>query len=154
MIGLPRVPWSRRRPAERSRGGGHPRDRVDRAELTACNDMVDGDLDLGQHSALPLACTLGPEDGRSRLLRWQRLHEASAPVARLVGGRLEVRYQPGPGVRVELAELAAAEQTCCSFATWSVSEVQGHPVLHVVSPADTPEAVAFIAALFGVSSTA
>ncbi len=116
--------------------------------------MVDGDLNLTLHSPLPLACTLGPEDGRSRLMRWQRLHEAAAPVAHLVGGRLEVRYQPGAGVRVELAELAAAEQTCCSFVTWSVSEVQGNPVLHVVAPADTPEAVTPIAALFGLSSTA
>jgi len=115
---------------------------------------VDGDLDLTQDSPLPLACTLGPDDGRSRLLRWQRLHKAAGPVAHLDGGRLEVRYQPGPGVRAELAELAAAEQTCCSFATWNVSEVEGHPVLHVVSPTDTPEAVATIVALFGASSTA
>lgn len=88
------------------------------------------------------------------MLRWQRLHEAAGPVARLDVGRLEVRYQPDPGVRAELADLAAAEQTCCSFATWSVSEVEGQPVLHVVSPTDTPEAVAPIAALFGATSTA
>ena len=34
-----------------------------------------------------------------------------------------VRCHPGPGVRVELDELAA-EQTCCSFATWRVSELR------------------------------
>ena len=34
-----------------------------------------------------------------------------------------VRRHPGPGVRVELDELAA-EQTCCSFATWMVLEVR------------------------------
>ena len=115
---------------------------------------MDGDLDLTQYNPLRLACTLGPEDGRPRLLRWQRLHEAADPVAHLDGGRLEVRYQPGPGIRAELAELAAAEQTCCSFATWSVAEADGHPVLHVVSALDTPEAVAPIAALFGASTTA
>ena len=115
---------------------------------------VDRDLDLIQKSPLPLACALGPEDGRSRLLRWQRLHEAAGPVAHLDGGVLEVRYEPGPGVKAELAELAAAEQTCCSFATWSVSEVEGHPVLHVMSPTGTPEAVAAVAALFGAGSAA
>ncbi len=110
---------------------------------------VDGDLERTQNSPMPLACTLGPDLGQSRILRWQRLHQDAGPVARLDAGRLEVRYQPGPGVRAELAALAAAEQTCCSFATWSVSEVEGQPVLHVVSPTDTPEAVAPIAALFG-----
>lgn len=115
---------------------------------------MDGDPKLTQNSSLPLACTLGAQDGRSRMLRWQRLHETAGPVARLDAGRLEVRYQPCPDVQAELAELAAAEQTCCSFATWSVSEVQGRPVLHVVSPTDNPNAVSPIAALFGVSSTA
>ena len=115
---------------------------------------MDRDVDLTLNSPLPLACTLGPDDGRSRMLRWQRLHEAAGPVAHLDAGRLEVRYQPGPGVRAELADLAAAEQTCCSFATWSVSEVEGQPVLHVVAPTDAQEAVASIAALFGATSTA
>lgn len=109
--------------------------------------------DLTKRSALPLACTLGPEDGRSRLLRWQRLHEIAAPVAHGHGGKLEVRYQPGPGVHEELAQLAAAEQACCSFVVWRVSAVEGHPVLHVTAPAQTPEAVAPIAALFAASSS-
>lgn len=37
-------------------------------------------MDQNLHSPLSLACTLGPEDGRSRLLRWQRLHEAAGVV--------------------------------------------------------------------------
>ena len=104
-----------------------------------------------QPGPLPLACALGPEDGRSRLLRWQRLHEIAAPVARLDGGRLEVRYQPGQGVCEELASLAAAEQTCCSFVTWTASVIDGCPVLQVTAPSETPHAVAPIAALFGVT---
>ena len=110
---------------------------------------MDGTPDRAERALLPVACTLGPEDGRARLLRWQRLHDTAAPVARLRDGRLEVRYQPGQGVREELADLAAAEQTCCAFVTWSVTEVQGHPTLRVTAPADAPEAVAPIAAAFG-----
>ncbi|SNS95256.1 hypothetical protein SAMN06893096_11184 [Geodermatophilus pulveris] len=49
----------------------------------------------------------------------------------------------------ELADLAAAEQTCCSFVAWSVTEVQGHPILRVTAPAGATEAVTPIAALFG-----
>jgi hypothetical protein len=111
----------------------------------------DGTLDLDQRTPLPVACTLGPADGPARLLRWQRLHDTAAPVARLHDGQLEVRYQPGPGVREELADLAAAEQTCCSFVAWSVTEVHGHPILRVTAPAGAAEAVTPIAALFGAS---
>ena len=109
---------------------------------------------MTQNSLMPLACTLGPDDGRSRMLHWREIHEAANPVASVDAGRLEVRYQPGPGVRVELADLAAAEQNCCSFVTWSVSQVEGQPVLHVVSPTDTPQAIAPIAALFEATPTA
>jgi hypothetical protein len=94
---------------------------------------------------LPLACTLGPDDGRARSLRWQRLHERATPVARLDGGRLEVRYRPGPGVREELSALADAERSCCSFAEWTVRVVDGEPTLRVTA---APEALAPIAALF------
>jgi hypothetical protein len=84
--------------------------------------------------------------------RWQRLHEDAGRVVRLDAGRLEVRYRSVPGVRAELSDLAAAEQTCCSFVTWSVSEVDGQPVLHVLAPADRPEAVEPIAAMFSATS--
>lgn len=114
---------------------------------------MDDAPDLAQPRPLPLACTLGPEDGRSRLLRWQRLHEVAAPVAHLDGGQLEVLYEPAPGVQEELAELAAAEQTCCAFVVWRVSAVEGHPVLHVTAPKEAPAAVTPIAALFGATST-
>jgi hypothetical protein len=102
-------------------------------------------------SDVPLACTLGPVDGRARLRRWQRLNESAAPSARVVAGVLQVRYQPGPGVQGELADLAAAEQTCCSFVSWSVTNSDGQPVLQVSGPAGAPDAVAPIAAMFGAA---
>ena len=110
--------------------------------------------DPAPRTALPLACTLEPADGPARLRRWQRLGEAAAPVASLRGGQLEVHYAPGPGVLAELADLAAAEQTCCSFVAWSAAEVDGHPVLQVTAPDGAPHAVAPIAAMFGVSAPA
>lgn len=106
---------------------------------------MDGASDARQRSSLPVACSLGPDDSRSRLLRWQRLHELANPVGDLDGGRLVVRYQPGPGVEEELIELAAAEQSCCPFAEWRVSTVAGHPVLQVTAE---PQSIAPIAALF------
>ncbi|MDP9434856.1 MAG: ankyrin repeat domain-containing protein [Actinomycetota bacterium] len=152
---LTRSPQARDGPAtdEKSRGTNGQLDTLTAPDRPRALG-VDADVDVTQHSPLPLACKLGPGYGRSRLLRWQRLHEAAGPVAHLDGLRLEVRYQPATGIRAELAELAAAEPTCCSFATWSVSQVEGRPVLHVVPPTDRPEAVAPSAALFGAGSTA
>ena len=111
------------------------------------------DVEITEPDPLPVACTLGPDDGRSRLLRWQRLRNVAAPVAQVDGGRLEVRYQPRPGVEAELRALAAAEQTCCSFVTWTVSVIDERVVLGVSSPPGLPEAVAPIAALFDATGT-
>ncbi len=99
----------------------------------------------------PVACTLSANDGPARMRRWQALSEKGRPSARRIARRLEVRYQPEPGVRDELEALAAAERKCCSFVSWSVSQDGGHPVLHVVADPDTPEDVIPIAALFGAA---
>jgi hypothetical protein len=97
---------------------------------------------------LPLACTLGAIDGADRSRRWRQLAADAAPVARRAEGRLEVRYQPGPGVADELRALAAAEAECCSFVGWAVTEQAGHPTLVVSAPADAPGNIEPIAALF------
>lgn len=118
-----------------------------------CTAAVTAERDAPQQDALPAACTLGPQHGASRLRRWQELEQRAAPMATLDGGRLEVRYAAGPGVADELAELAAAEQDCCSFVDWQVTTPDGQPVLHVVAPAASPEAVEPIAAMFGATGS-
>ena len=113
---------------------------------------MDGAEPVGRQ-LLPVACTLTPDDVPARMQRWQRLHERAAPVALLQDGRLEVRYRAGDGVLDELRELAAAEQTCCAFATWSVADDAAGPTLVVAAP-DQPDALAGVAALFGVGESA
>jgi hypothetical protein len=98
---------------------------------------------------LPLACTLRATDGAERSRRWRQLAADASPVARRTEGRLEVRYQPGPGVLDELRALATAEAECCSFVAWTVTEQAGDPTLIVSAPAGTPENIEPIAALFG-----
>ncbi len=83
-----------------------------------------------------------------RVARWRRLDQVAAPRATSAPGRLEVRYRPVEGVAEELAELAAAEQACCSFVTWSVTVEDGAPTLHVDAPEDRPDAVLPVVALF------
>lgn len=98
---------------------------------------------------LPLACTLGPVDGAGRSRRWRQLAAEATPVLRRTKGRLEVRYQPGPGVLDELSALAAAEAECCSFVAWTVTEQAGDPTLVVSAPADAPDNIDPIATMFG-----
>ena len=98
------------------------RDDLDPMQGTDCTQGVPA-RDFDQTPSLPLACDLGPQDGQARLLRWQALHRVATPTAHLRDGEFEVRYQPGPGVHEELVSLADAEQECCSFVRWSVTEV-------------------------------
>ncbi len=121
---------------------------IDKPGPPGCTDVVP---DPADHGELPLACTLGPADGAERLRRWQRLAAVGAPVARLAGHQLEVRYQPGPGVLAELQSLARAEAGCCAFVEWAVTERDGQPTLVVAAEPDAPERVGPIAALFGAA---
>lgn len=105
-------------------------------------------------SELPLACTLDQEDGPARMLRWRALAERAGPVARRSGHRLEVRYEPEPGVLEELSALAAAERECCGFVTWEVGRDGAHLVLRVTADPNAPDDVAPIAALFGAGTVA
>jgi hypothetical protein len=98
---------------------------------------------------LPLACTLDAADGADRSRRWRQLAAEALPVLRRTEGRLEVRYQPGPGVLDELRALAAAESECCSFVTWTVIEQACEPTLVVSAPADAPDNIDPIATMFG-----
>jgi hypothetical protein len=78
---------------------------------------------------VPVACTLGQDDGQVRMRRWRALGAAADPRAQRSGHRLEMRYAPGPGIREELERLAAAERQCCSFVTWEVRLDGEHPTL-------------------------
>lgn len=122
---------------------------VDRPLSTASTAVV---TDLDPRTPLPLACTLGPQDGRDRLRRWQELHRGAPPVSSVRDGVLEVRYPDAPGVLAELRALAAAEQSCCSFVDWSVARVGDDAVLTVRAPAGRLEAVEPIAALFAAGA--
>lgn len=98
---------------------------------------------------LPTACTLGPHDGAERMRRWRALVNSGNPIATDDGPVLEIRFRPDAAMPGELAWLAAAEQDCCAFVTWTVVEDDGNPVLRIVANPNRPDDVAAIAALFG-----
>lgn len=109
--------------------------------MTGSDDRVD----------VPVACSLGPDDGPARLRRWQQLADRAHPIAVRDGAQPTVRYDPEPGVQEELQTLAAVEAECCSFVTWSVTQDDVGPVLLVTAGRDAPEAIEPIAALFGAT---
>jgi hypothetical protein len=97
---------------------------------------------------LPVSCRLGIGDGMARMRRWRALSGYGRPTARRRGHRLEVRYQPEPGVGEELEALVAAERQCCSFVTWDVSQDFNGPVLYVTADPGAPDDITSIATLF------
>lgn len=104
--------------------------------------------DRAAPAELPLACTLGPDDGAARLRRWQLLAQKSPPRAQCSGHRLEVRWRLQAGVKDELEDLAATERRCCSFVSWSVSSDGPDMVLYVTANENRPGDMAVIAGLF------
>lgn len=100
---------------------------------------------------LPVACSLGLDDGAERMRRWKQLGELAAPTARRSGRELEVRFQPGLGIREELEALAAAEAQCCAFVAWTVLFDDGQAVLRVTAPEHRPGDIESIARDFGLA---
>ena len=100
-------------------------------------------------AGLPMACTLTAGDGAARMRRWEALSAKGRPSATRSGHVLVVPYQPGPGIRKELEELAAVERECCSFVGWDVIQDEDHVVLRVAADPRTPHDISLLAGLFG-----
>ncbi len=81
-------------------------------------------------------CTLTPDDLAVRGRRWRALGQAEATT--LDNG---LRLEFAPQAAGELAELAALERKCCSFASWTASG----SVLEITAEG---EAVAAVQAMF------
>ena len=90
---------------------------------------------------LLVSCTLVEADLAAQTKRWHELRSRAelGQVATPEGTRLAFRADEG--VLGELVELVAVEKECCSWATWSVEELEGEIVLHVRSTGHGVEAV-------------
>jgi hypothetical protein len=90
---------------------------------------------------LVVACTLDKAGLDKQSRRWRELH-GRAEVRQLTtpeGKRLYFRADEG--VLQELNELAAVENSCCSWAQWTVEPLKSEVVLHVSSTAHGVEAI-------------
>jgi MerR family transcriptional regulator, copper efflux regulator len=95
----------------------------------------------------PIACTLDPGAMFARRTDWQQLVAAAdhAPIS--VDGGVTVRFPSDAALAGRVAALAAAEQSCCSFLTFTVRFDHTGTDLTVTAPA---EASTLVEALFGV----
>jgi hypothetical protein len=99
---------------------------------------------------IPVACTLTPAEGLTRMQRWQRLHDAAQRGAAQRDDAVEVTYRWSADVASELEELVEAERECCAFALWDVHAHEDELVLKITarSAADRA-AVAELGSAFG-----
>lgn len=97
---------------------------------------------------LPVACTLGPIDGRERWARWRALTREAPPVITRRDNILEASFPSD--VDDELAALVAAEERCCSFVSWWSGTVNGRPTVRVTAKTDGSDGIAAVLGLFEV----
>jgi hypothetical protein len=96
------------------------------------------------------ACTLGPDDGRARVLRWQQLAAVTRPVSRRSGPIVEVSYPLD--AHEELESLVTAERQCCQFVEWDIVRRADTVVLRIAADPGRPDDVEPLAALFGAAT--
>jgi hypothetical protein len=87
-----------------------------------------------------IACTLGAADLADQSAAWRKLREASEIAAEQIPDGVRVRFRADTGVEEELQRLTAVENTCCSWASWSVHAGGHEVVLEVRSSGDGVEA--------------
>jgi len=94
----------------------------------------------------PVACTLTADDQPERLAEWTEVL-ALVKVRDAIDGGVRLRFPPGPQLAGRLADLAAREQGCCAFFTFTLHPAADAVVLDVTGP---PEAAGVVADLFGM----
>jgi DNA-binding transcriptional MerR regulator len=112
--------------------------------FTTRSERGDGDAP----ATVAIACSLTGAEQGSRLAAWDAVLTHVTGREAVAGG-LVLRFPPTPGLAGELAELAAAEQACCSFFSFRLVLDGDGPVLEVRAPADAADVVA---SLFGTAA--
>lgn len=80
-----------------------------------------------------IACALTKADLAAQAEAWRRLRAAAGVGVEELDDGVRLRFRAGAGVAEELRRLAAIENECCSWASWSVRVEPGEAVLHVRS---------------------
>jgi len=95
--------------------------------------------DTSDRTTVPIACTLDVNELPDRLAEWRHLAEHAVDRADIDQG---VRVRFGRSVSAaDVADLAAREQGCCSFFTFTIHIAADGTTLDVTAPADARELV-------------
>ncbi|ASR55730.1 MULTISPECIES: MerR family transcriptional regulator [Cellulomonas] len=92
-----------------------------------------------------IACSLDAASVPERISDWQALVARATSREAVVGG-IALTFLSSPALVAEIARLAAAEQDCCTFFTFTVQMTTGRVRLEVQTP---PDAADVAAAMFG-----
>ena len=111
--------------------------------MSACSS-ASGAAPSSEESEVPIACTLQPAAMPERLGDWAVVLEGAHSRVVLPDGAVRVEL---PGVDIAaLARLAAVEQQCCAFFSFTITIDARGTALEVRAPED---ARAIVAELFG-----
>lgn len=80
---------------------------------------------------LPIACTLGADDGRQRVEEWRDVVRRSGAGARREPGLITLQFKDDANVAAELARLVSAERDCCAFLGWELVHGSDGWVVHI-----------------------
>lgn len=95
-----------------------------------------------------IACSLDAGSVPDRISDWQAL-VARAVRREPVTGGVALEFSASPELVAEVARLAAAEQDCCTFFTFTLTMTTGQVRLEVLAPEDAADVVA---AMFGTAA--
>lgn len=94
---------------------------------------------------VPVACTLTPADLAAQSSRWERFAARALTERTETADGLRLSFRLGPGTQEALRRLAAVENQCCRWASWTVETRAGHVVLDIRS---TGEGIAALHSMF------
>lgn len=98
--------------------------------------MATPDITAQHDGAPPVACALTPADLAAQATRWRQLASLAMTGRTETGYGLRLTFRSKPGVADELRRLAAEENQCCPWATWTVETGAQQTVLDVASAGD------------------
>lgn len=119
-------------------GCGCTIDRLDANEISGGVGESVG-VAIGRRDEPPIVCTLTPDDVGSRIADWSMLL-ATATSREETSGGVRVHFDRGTDI-VSLATLAAAESSCCQWATIAITVVPDEVLLDVTGPPAGREAI-------------
>jgi hypothetical protein len=89
---------------------------------------------------IEIACTLDNAERPARVNDWQSLLSRAVDRETVEGG-MRVRFPHDPALAADIAGLAAAEQSCCSFFEFSLQLTSAGTILDVRAPAEAQDVV-------------